>query len=185
MAAQRFCSTIVCSKRQLRFCPCPDHPRFSGTPEEGDFGLCTLRNPNIFSARGVWFTFIYRTQGHRAVGVLEKRSYRLSWVSPVLGSPLSRPLCLYYSTWRLDCQALFLKNPTFFSLDFRLHPCLSGLEPCDSWMAEWEPPHGMGLLKRYPRELLWVRSPPPLMRGRCRLGEPLVRLPYGTYYSRF
>ena len=32
------------------------------------FGLCILRIPNIISARGVWFTFIYRKQEHLAVG---------------------------------------------------------------------------------------------------------------------
>ena len=30
-------------------------------------GLCILRIRNIFSACAVWFTFIFRTQEHRAV----------------------------------------------------------------------------------------------------------------------
>ena len=31
-------------------------------------GLCTLRIHDILSACVVWFTFVFRTQGHRAVG---------------------------------------------------------------------------------------------------------------------
>ena len=37
--------------------------------------FCILRIPNIISARGVWFTFISRTQEHRAVGDLRGGTY--------------------------------------------------------------------------------------------------------------
>ena len=61
-------------------------------------GFCILRIPNIFSACGVWFTFVFRKQEHLAVGSSVTRSYSLSWAPTFSWSPCPRLLYPYCIT---------------------------------------------------------------------------------------
>ena len=79
------------------------------------------RLPKVgFLVSGDWFTFIYRTTGLHAVGVIGSvapaavsRSHWLSWATPSTSRCLGlchtfpRPLCLYYSTVAGGCQGVF------------------------------------------------------------------------------
>ena len=71
-------------------------------------GFCILRIPNIFSACGVWFTFVYRTQEHRAVGSSGNGLTYSRGNPPSSRLPYPRLLYLYYSTLLAICQVLFL-----------------------------------------------------------------------------
>ena len=104
-----------------------------------------------FSLRGLVHICIPHTGTPCGRGLYRQGLTRLSWVLPS-ASALLPSLCFYYSTLLAICQDVFA---TFFSLGFRLHPCMSGLEPFGSWMAELQPPHGIGLLVRCPLELLF------------------------------
>ena len=71
-------------------------------------GLCILRIRNIFSACAVWFTFVSRTQEHRAVGssgigLTDSRGSFPLW------DCLSLTSWIYCTTNLLVCQYLFEK----------------------------------------------------------------------------
>ena len=83
-----------------------------------------------------------------------------SWADTTLvgltftASAMLPSLCLYYSTEFSICQELFLK-PQFYFLGFRLHLLLSRSAPLrNDWWKNWETPHGIGLFRRNPLELL-------------------------------
>jgi len=83
------------------------------------FWLCTLRNPTLSSALlvGLWLTFIYRTQGHRAVRGLYRRGLtRLSWVSAFTLASLPS-LCVLI----IAHLGLFVKR--FFEISFKKVAC--------------------------------------------------------------
>jgi hypothetical protein len=70
-------------------------------------GLCILRIRNIFSACAVWFTFISRTQEHRAVeDFISKGLLALVGVHSLVVALLPS-LCFYYNILGEVCQALF------------------------------------------------------------------------------
>ena len=71
-------------------------------------GFCILRIPYIISARGVWFTFIFRKQEHLAVGSWGKELTDSRGSLP-LGLPCPPLLYSYYSTDLIVCQELFQK----------------------------------------------------------------------------
>ena len=74
----------TCSQVEVALLSLP-HPRESG--------FCILRILDIFSACEVWFTFVFRTQEHRAVGSSVTRSYSLSW-APTFRGRLASLICV-------------------------------------------------------------------------------------------
>lgn len=100
-------------------------------------GFCILRIPYIISARGVWFTFIFRKQEHLAVGSWG-RGLTDSRGSLPLGLPCPPLLYSYYSTDLSVCQEFFLKSSSLFSSAFAYTPCCRCLEPFGIVLVELE-----------------------------------------------
>ena len=71
-------------------------------------GFCILRILDIFSACEVWFTFVSRTQEHRAVEDFVVKVLHDSRGSRRFTFALLPSLCFYYSILLTICQALFL-----------------------------------------------------------------------------
>ena len=75
-------------------------------------GFCSRYIPNIVSARGVWFTLIYRNTYTPCGRIVGQRSYRLSWVFP-FGTALPSPFVplLYHNLGGLSRGFyIFFKN---------------------------------------------------------------------------
>ena len=69
--------------------------------------FCILRKSHIVSAWGLWFTFVFRTQEHRAVGSSVTRSYSLSWAPVWCPLPCPRLLYPYCIILLRVCQEVF------------------------------------------------------------------------------
>ena len=89
-------------------------------------GLCILRIHDIFSACVVWFTFVFRTQEHRAVGssgigLTDSRG------SFPCGTAFPSPLELSITHLTRFVKRFFLRSWNFFILYFcgQCAPCLS------------------------------------------------------------
>ena len=97
-------------------------PTLTFSPHSGDthnllahvFGFCILRIPNIISACGVWFTFIFRTQEHHAVEDFVSKDLLALVGTHILWLPCIPHLCLNYNTIEMVCQDPFW----FFQKDF-------------------------------------------------------------------
>ena len=90
-------------------------PTLTFSPHSGDthnllahvFGFCILRIPNIISACGVWFTFIFRTQEHHAVEDFVSKDLLALVGTHILWLPCIPHLCLNYNTVEMVCQDPF------------------------------------------------------------------------------
>ena len=76
-------------------------------------GFCILRIPNIFSACGVWSTFVYRKQEHLAVGSLGQGLTRSRGHPPFRGR-----LALAFCTLIVSQLGRFVKGFLTFSRNF-------------------------------------------------------------------
>ena len=77
------------------------------------YALCTLRKSNIVSGWGLWFTFIYRKQGHLAVEDFVSKDLLALVGTHISWSPHPPLLCFHYTTLCSICQALFWKLSKF------------------------------------------------------------------------
>ena len=117
----------------------------------------------------------------------------------ILWSPRPPLLCFYYSTLLAICQALFFWNPSFIFSAFAYTSCCRGLQAICSvgsfaplW-KNWETPHGIGLFRRNPLELLLclyyntveMVCQDPFWIFSKRFFQPLVHLDFLTHSTGF
>ena len=95
-------------------------------PHPRESGFCILRILDIFSACEVWFTFVFRTQEHRAVGSSGNGLTYSRGDPPSSRLPYPRLLYPYCITTWVICQEVF-RN--FLKFLFKQHHSLGRCGP--------------------------------------------------------